>query len=137
MIFSSFLVRPAVVPPRTVREVGAVTPPSLLSLQLREEHKQSAQCSKISSVASNRKGITVYAPDREPIEVFINSGDTVSMVIRKALEAHEATCMEPPLHYLFPQCYDLRLHEGSEILSDISVAYDDVHECSMLSHRRW
>lgn len=92
---------------------ASAVPPSLLSLHLRSEHKQSADATKISSVSSNQKGVTVYGPDREPIEVLIDPADTVAAVIRKTLDAHEAACRTPPLLYRCPQCYDLRLHEGN------------------------
>lgn len=108
---------------RDVKTDGATMVPSLLSLQLRGEYKQTMDASKIASVSSNRTGITVYSPDRKPIEVYIDGGDTVSAVIRKALDAHEACSMEPPLQYRFPQCYDLRLHEGDKCYRSASFSH--------------
>jgi hypothetical protein len=77
------LIKHVDVPLRKERDPTAPPPPpSLLSLQLRPEHRQ-AEAPKISSVSPNRKGITVYAPDTQPIEVFVDSQDTVSTVIIK------------------------------------------------------
>ena len=95
---------------------GTTTIPSLLSLQLRAEHNQGNSGDKMTAShlksVKGSKGLTIYAPDTSPIEVFVNTGDSVSTVIQKALEAHEAAEMDPPLHYRNPECYDLRLHDG-------------------------
>lgn len=107
------IIRTVEPPKMTPKQPGDVDTPSLLSLQFRAEHQKADSAVKIASVPSNCKGITVYAPDTSPIEVLVAGDDTVSNVIRKALAAHEAAAMDPVLFYQNPECYDLRLHEGT------------------------
>ena len=89
--------------------------PSLLSVQIRAEHKQSSSAPAVESVSSaNLKSIIVYSPKKEPIKVAIEEADIVSAVIKKTLDAHQKQGKSPFLLYNAPECYDLRLHEGKK-----------------------
>lgn len=101
-------------PASTTASVAA-PPPSLLSMQLRAEYKQSVASSAsvaVEVVAANLKSIIVYTPKRQPIKVVIEDADIVATVITKALDAHRKEKIQPELQYHAAECYDLRLHEG-------------------------
>lgn len=90
------------------------TKPSGLTLLLDPKSQSNAAPSStlIAAPTSGKIPLTIYLPNRNPLQIFVSASNSVEDVIKIALATHKRVGLQPALYYHAPEYYSLRLHEG-------------------------
>lgn len=56
--------------------------------------------------------LTIYLPDFSSMTILVHDSNTFHEIIKKILNVHKITYLQPPLRHTSPQLYELRMHEG-------------------------
>lgn len=86
------------------------------SLMLRATSHMALRLFCLSSVLTHfsRANLLAFALYRKPIDVTVDPNGTVDAIIKAILQTDQAASKPTAsLHHHAPQCYDLRLHEGT------------------------
>ena len=65
--------------------------------------------------------LTIYLPNGDSIIVFVPETSIVQDVIRQTLQSHQKKKLMPALEYTKPSMYELRIHEGMQLLQYIII----------------
>jgi hypothetical protein len=61
---------------------------------------------------ANTVPLSIYLPSGSCMTVYVSETSNFNEIIQQILKTHREDGIVPPLHYNYPQYYDLRMHEG-------------------------
>jgi hypothetical protein len=100
--------------------------PSLLTTTLVED----GNLSKAAKSNVGKLPITIYLPDYSDFQIYVLPSIKMGKMIEQILHEHSEQSLYPPLDYKNANKYELRMHEGEFLMTQMM-------ESKIIVYRRW